>query len=53
MKENKDYIEQSGKLFMFSAFSIIMFILWLVSLYSQAEQIKDMLFTKTYFTKQN
>jgi len=53
MKKNKDYIEQFDKLLMFSAFSIIMFILWLISLYSQAEQIKDMLFTKTYFTKQN
>jgi len=52
-KENKDYRDQSSKLFMFSAFSIIVFILWLISLYSQAEQIKDMLFTKTYFTKQN
>ena len=53
MKENKDYIEQSGKLLMFSASPIIVFILWLVSLYSQARQIKDMLFTKTYFSKQN
>ena len=53
MKGNKDYIGWSDKLLMFSAFPIIVFILWLVSLYSQAGQIKDMLFTKTYFTKQN